>query len=545
MKILTAEQIRQADQYTIQNEPISSIDLMERAASQCVDWLLYDEDSPLGYCFSFDKTLKIFSGMGNNGGDGLAIARFLAEKGLSNIQVFIINYSDKYSPDCEENIKRLEKVIQKLEKKKNKSNKKATLATREPIPAQQHLSLHYIRSVSDFPEIQASDVVIDAIFGSGLNKPIKDFTAQLIDHLNHSKAQIIAIDIPSGLFAENNEDTENRAIVKANHTLTFEGYKLAFLYDQNYVFTGKVHIVHIGLDKNFMGQQASDLFLLTKQDIHKQLKVRPKTAHKGNFGHALLVAGSEGKMGAAVLSAKACMRTGVGLLTVHVPKCGYNIMQTAIPEAMVAVDKKKKNISKICQEPTDLEKYTAIGVGCGLGKGEKTVQAFHDLLKSTSMPMVIDADGLNILSENLSWWEFVPKHSILTPHPKEFERLFGRANNPYLRHQLQIAMSKQRQVFIILKGATTCITTPEGKTYFNIQGNAGMATGGSGDVLTGILTSLLAQGYTPEEACCIGTYLHGTSGDIAAKRLSQEAMIAGDIIKYLSKAFRSLHYSEG
>lgn len=540
MKILTAEQIRQADQYTIQNEPISSLDLMERAATKCVDWLLDDNDSPLDYRFPPEISVKIFCGMGNNGGDGLVVARLLAEKGFPSIQVFIVNYADKYSPDCEENIKRLEKVIEKLEKKKNKSNNEAPTVTLDSTSTEQHLSLHYIKSVADFPTVQAEDIVIDAIFGSGLNKPIKDFTAQLITHLNNSKAHIIAIDIPSGLFAENNEDIENKAIIKAHQTLTFESYKLAFFYDQNYIFTGKVHLINIGLDKNFIAQQASDLFLLTKEDIHKKLKIRPKTAHKGNFGHALLVAGSEGKMGAAVLSAKACMRAGVGLLTVHIPKCGYNIMQTAIPEAMVVVDKKKKSISKVCQEPADLEKYSAVGVGCGLGKGERTAQAFHDLLKSTSMLMVIDADGLNILAENLSWWEFVPKYSILTPHPKEFERLFGRANNPYLRHQLQIAMSKQRQVFIILKGATTCITTPDGKTYFSTQGNAGMATGGSGDVLTGILTSLLAQGYTPEEACCVGTYLHGTAGDIAAKRLSQEAMIAGDIIKYLGKAFRSL-----
>ncbi len=538
MKILTAEQIRQADQYTIQNEPISSLDLMERAASQCADWLLYDGGSPLEYWTYPQKNIKIFCGMGNNGGDGLVIARLLAEKEFTNIEVYVVKHTDKYSPDCEANIKRLEKIIQKLKKSKNKSTKKATSPT---ISTEQHLSLSYIQSDSDFPTIGADDVIIDAIFGSGLNKPIVGFTAQLIAHLNQSKAHIIAIDIPSGLFAENNEDVEHRAIVKAHQTLTFESYKLAFFYDQNYIFTGKVHLISIGLDKNFIAQQASDLFLLSKKDIHKILKIRPKTAHKGTFGHALLVVGSEGKMGAAVLAAKACMRTGVGLLTVHIPKCGYNIMQTTVPEAMVVVDKKKKSISKIFQEPTDLEKYTAIGVGCGLGKSEKTTQAFHDLLKSTSTPMVIDADGINILAENLVWWDFVPKNSILTPHPKEFERLFGRANNPYLRHQLQLAMSKQRQVFIILKGANTCITTPEGKTYFNTKGNAGMATGGSGDVLTGILTSLLAQGYTPEEACCMGTYLHSTAGDIAAKRLSQEAMIAGDIVKYLGKAFHSLH----
>jgi NAD(P)H-hydrate epimerase len=525
MKILTAEQIRKADQYTIQHEPISSINLMERAATQCVRWLMHNSYSPL-VALSEDtranQVIKIFAGTGNNGGDGLVIGRQLLLAGFTKVQVFIVCYSEKFSEDCQANIDLFTKASHAVTDKAENN------------------SLIYIHEEKDLPHIHPSDIVIDAIFGSGLNKSISGFTARLIEQINLSKAVVIAIDIPSGLFAENNEDIDNNTVIIANHTLTFEVFKLAFLYDQNYTFTGRIHLLKIGLDGSFLNQLTSNQFIITKGSIKLFFKKRHKIAHKGNFGHALLVVGSEGKVGAGVLAAKACMRAGVGLLSVHTPKCGYAILQTTIPEAMTLVDKKKKYISQVFKDIGEYEKYTSVGIGCGIGKNPKTAQALYEILKLSSKPMVIDADALNILSENPTWWEIVPKHSILTPHPKEFERLFGRTTNPYLRHQLQLAMSVQRQVFIILKGATTCITTPEGNTYFNITGNAGMATGGSGDVLTGILTSLLAQGYSGEQTCRLGVFLHGTAGNIAAKKYSQEAMIAGDIIEYLGKAMKKI-----
>lgn len=524
MKVLTAEQIRQADQYTIEHEPISSTALMERAASKCADWLLHEYSSPIHFFEAkTTKSIKIFCGTGNNGGDGLVIARKLAEEDLPNISVYLVLHSERFSPDFQTNMEIL-------------------LTFEESLS---NLKIEYIKEEKDFPKLHEEDIVIDAIFGSGLNKPIVGFVAQLIEHINKSKAQVVAIDIPSGLLVENNPDTESKAIIKANHTLSFQFAKLSFLYDQNYIFTGQVHILEIYLHPDFIAQVPTNNFILAKEEVKKMMKPRNKIAHKGNFGHALLVVGSEGKMGAAVLAAKACLRAGLGLLTLHIPKIGYQILQTTVPEAMVEVDKKKKFITNINKQTAHLEKYTAVGIGCGIGKHEKTGIALLELLKKCSQPVVIDADALNILAENPSWWEFIPKNSLLTPHPKEFERLFGRTLNPYLRHQLQLAMSKQRQIFIILKGATTCITTPEGISYFNSEvGNSGMATGGSGDVLTGVLTSLLAQGYPPQQVALLGVYLHGLAGDSAKNRLNEESMVASDIIRGLPKAFNKLKEEE-
>ncbi|TAH19129.1 MAG: NAD(P)H-hydrate dehydratase [Cytophagales bacterium] len=524
MKVLTAEQIRQADQYTIEHEPISSTELMERAASKCADWLLHEHSSPINFFWTdTKKAIKIFCGTGNNGGDGLVIARKLAEEDFPNVSVYLVLHSEHFSPDFQTNMEIL-------------------LTFEESLS---NLKIDYIREEKDFPALGKDDIIIDAIFGSGLNKPITGFVAQLIEKINESNAQVIAIDMPSGLFVENNADAESKAIIKANHTLSFQFPKLSFLYDQNHIFTGQVHILSIYLHPDFIAQVPTNNFILTKEEIKKIVKSRNRVAHKGNFGHALLIAGSEGKMGAAVLAAKACLRAGIGLLTLHIPKIGYQVLQTTVPEAMVGVDKKKKFISNINAQIGDLDKYTAIGIGCGIGKHEKTGIALLSLLKRCNKPIVIDADALNILAENPTWWEFIPKNSILTPHPKEFERLFGRTLNPYLRHQLQLAMSKQRQIFIILKGATTCISTPEGLSYFNSEvGNSGMATGGSGDVLTGVLTSLLAQGYAPLQAALLGVYLHGLAGDAAKNRLNEESMIASDIIRGLPRAFNKLKEEE-
>lgn len=524
MKVLTAEQIRQADQYTIENEPISSIALMERAAEKCTDWLLQDADSPLNIFWTSSKrSVKIFCGAGNNGGDGLVIARKLAEEDFPDVQVFLVLFSDKFPPDFHTNMEIL-------------------VAFEESLP---NLKIDYIKDENNFPTFDKNDVVVDAIFGSGLNKPVTGFTAKLIHQINESGAKIIAIDVPSGLFAEINTEIDARAIIKANYTLTFEFPKLAFLYDQNYTFTGEVNVLSIGLHPDFIAQVTTPHFIITEEYVEKIVKPRNRVAHKGSFGHALLVVGSEGKMGSGVLAARACLRAGVGLLTLHIPKCGYQILQTSTPEAMVEIDKKKKFVSKIFSETTDLDRYTTIGIGCGIGKNKKTIQAFLDLLQAYSKPMVIDADALNILAEIPTSWDSIPPNSILTPHPKEFERLFGKTPNASARHQLQLAMSKQRQIFIVLKGATTCITTPDGRSYFNNEvGNVGMATGGSGDVLTGILTSLLAQGYTPEESALLGVYLHGLAGDIARNRLNEESMIASDIIRGIPKAINSFKESD-
>ena len=495
MKILTSEQIKKADEFTIQNEPIKSIDLMERAAKQCVDWLKNR--------YSIKKSCTVFCGVGNNGGDGLVIARLLAEANY-NVDVFVVEFSKNYSADFTINLERLKKA-------------KVQFTT---------LTEDNYRFF-----IPPKTIVIDAIFGSGLNKPIEGFVEQIIHQLNNYK--IVAVDIPSGLFGEDNQNNLPENIVRATYTLTFQQPKLAMMFPQNNIFCGEVIVLPIGLHPDFINAMESNYFFTTKQDVKSLVMPRRKTAHKGNYGHALLLAGSFGKMGAAVLSSKACLRAGVGLLTTHIPKCGMNILQTAIPEAMCSVSDENDFIADL----PNLENYNAIGVGPGIGTNKQTQNVLKLLIQNTKIPLVLDADALNILSENKTWLAFLPENSILTPHPKEFERLVGKWNNDEERLKLQVEFSIKNKVIVVLKGAHTSISMPNGKTYFNSSGNPGMATAGSGDVLTGIITSLVAQGYSPENASIMGVYLHGVAGDVAAENLGEEALIASDIIEYLPQAY--------
>ena len=489
MKILNATQIRQADSFTINNEPIASIDLMERAAAKCFEWI-----SKI-----IDKTakIKVVCGLGNNGGDGLVIARLLLKAGF-DVDVIILRHSEKCSDDFKINEERLKKL-------KNKN-------------------IIEVEEISELPIFTDDDVIIDAIFGSGLTKPVEGFLAEVVENINKSKAYIISVDLPSGLFSEDNLTNNLKAIIQADITLTFQAPKLSFLLPQYYL--------DIGLDRAFINSLDSNYYFIEEDDIRKILKPRGKFAHKGNFGHALLIAGSYGKMGAAVLSAKACIRSGAGLLTAHIPKVGYNIMQTAVPESMVSIDNAEEYISLL----PDVSKYSAIAIGPGIDKKEETKKVLKLLIHNSVIPLIFDADALNILSENKTWLAFLPKGSILTPHPKEFERLAGKLSNDNERIQMQKEFSVRFSVYVIYKGAYTTISTPDGKLYFNSTGNPGMATGGSGDVLTGILLGLKACGYSPLETSILGVYIHGLAGDIAKEKLSEVSMIAGDIIENIAGA---------
>ena len=501
MKILTAQQIREADQYTIQHEPIKSINLMERAAGKCSEWL-YQK-------FRADhKTFKIFCGPGNNGGDGLAIAR-LAIESYSKVQVYIIRGYEKYSHDFLGNEERL--------KKEHKS------------------VLHSIRSMKDFPALSKNDIIIDAIFGTGLSKPVEGLAAEVIDKINKSKATVVAIDMPSGLFADM-ASSPHSSIIHARYTLSFECLKLAFLFPENYAYTGELEILPIGLDQKFISSLDTNKTYLSHEFVKSLLIERKKGDHKGTHGHALLIAGGYGKMGAAILASRACMRAGAGLLTTHVPQCGYKIMQTAFPEAMVQTDEDEKYFS----DEIKTETYNAVGIGPGLSTKEKTKKALKKFLQHNKKPLVIDADGINMLGENKEWLNLVPEQSIFTPHPKEFERLTYEAADDFERHQMQLDFAMTYKVYVILKGANTCIACPDGSVYFNSTGNPGMGTAGSGDVLTGILTGLIAQGYSALNACILGVYIHGLAGDIAAKRRSIHSIIASDIIEVLPAAYKEL-----
>jgi NAD(P)H-hydrate epimerase len=474
---------------------------MERAATQCFNWIKSH--------ISKSNKFKIFCGTGNNGGDGLVIARLLLDKNC-DVDVFIVKFSAKLSDDFKTNFERLIKY--------------------------KKVSITDILKNSEFPFISPDDIIIDAIFGTGLSKPVKGFTGELIEHLNKSMARIISIDIPSGLFGDINFGKKG-AVIRANHTLTFQQPKLSFLFSSNACYVGDWQVLNIGLDKEFINSVKTKDFYIDISDCKSVYKPRTKFSHKGNYGSALIVSGSYGKTGAAVLSAKACLKAGVGLLTVQIPKSGYQIIQTAVPEAMVETDSCESYISDV----VDIKSFNAIGIGPGIGTKAETQKVLKMLIQNSANPLVIDADAINILSENKTWLAFLPKGSILTPHPKEFERLVGKKTTDTERYELQKALSVKHSVYIILKGANTSISCPDGSCYFNSTGNPGMATAGSGDVLTGILLGLLAQGYSSLETSILGVFLHGLAGDLAAERYGFESTTAGDIIAYLGIAFRKIY----
>ena len=499
MKILPVEKIREADTYTIAHEPVASIDLMERAATKCFKWLKKRIEK--------ERPVKIFCGLGNNGGDGLVIARLMAGYN-ENTSVYVIRYADKCSEDFQTNYDRLKDFSQVL--------------------------LIDIKEGETLPEINEDDVIIDALFGSGLSKPVRDFPAAVIRHINSCSALVVSIDMPSGLFCDVHTDARAGAIVQADYTLTFQLPKLAFMFPENDRLAGEWVILDIGLSSEYIQNTVTKNYLLTRKMAGALLKPRLKFSHKGHYGHALLIAGGYGRMGASVLASEACLRSGTGLLHTHVPARCCAVIQTAVPEAMVTLDPDEECFSVL----PDLSPFTAIGVGPGIGFDEKTKKGLKMLIQNSSVPLVLDADALTILGENKTWISFIPKYSIFTPHPKEFERLAGKARDDFHRNQLQREFCIKYGVYMVLKGAHTCICGPDGACYFNTTGNPGMATGGSGDVLTGLILGLSAQKYHPLEACLLGVYIHGLAGDLAAKKHGMEAVIARDIIKQIGKAFK-------
>jgi ADP-dependent NAD(P)H-hydrate dehydratase / NAD(P)H-hydrate epimerase len=501
MKILNSAQIRQADAYTIKNEPVSSIDLMERAAKKCYEWI----------SAKIDKTQRIIvvCGLGNNGGDGLVMARMLHKSGYK-VNAVIVKHSDKCSDDFKKNLERLRKLKNAVVKE--------------------------IKSVKDFPEINKNDVVVDAIFGSGLSKSAEGFPADVIKAINKSGAFVVSVDLPSGLFSEDNSSNNFKNIINTDFTLTFQVPKLAFLFPENYEYVGEWVLLEIGLDKKIIQDLDAKYFFTESNDVIQLIKPRGKFSHKGNFGHALLISGSYGKMGAAVLGAKAALRSGAGLLTAHIPVCGYHIMQTSVPEAMCSIDDEKNFLSNL----PDTSKYNAVAVGSGIGQKDETAKMIKLLIQNSSVPLIFDADAVNILAENKTWLSFLPKGSILTPHPGEFARLAGKPSNSLQRLEMQKELSVKYGIYIIYKGAYSTISTPDGEFFFNSSGNPGMATGGSGDVLTGILLGLKSSGYSSFETCIIGTYIHGLAGDIAANEKGETSLIAGDIVEKIAGAIKCL-----
>jgi len=497
MKILSAPQIREADAFTIKNEPVSSIDLMERAARACA--------LRIGELTGPGSNYLIFCGKGNNGGDGLAIARLLSEM-KRKVEVFLVNHTSEETADHKINLQRLKD--------------------------HPDVKVHLIDSASEVKIESVNETfIVDALVGTGINKPMEGILAETIEKINGSGLRVISIDIPSGLFCD--EKPGHKHIIKAKRTLTFQRPKLSFMFADLAAYVGDFEILDIGLDEKFIEAQASEYHFIHPKDIAALLVARSKFSHKGSYGHALLLAGSLGKTGALIMAARACLRSGAGLLTAHLPSSSLAIMQTALPEAMVSRDEDPDIITSIPKQGN----FSAIGMGPGIGTSKETAQALKLLIQNAPAPMVLDADALNILSENKTWIPFLPSLTILTPHPKEFDRLCGAHTSGFDRLQTCRDLAHKHSLIIVLKGAFTAIVMPDKKVFFNSSGNPALAKGGSGDVLTGMILGLLAQEYTPENAALIAVFVHGHAADLYVEKNSPQSMLAGDLVELLPKAF--------
>lgn len=490
-KILTSQQTKQLDALTMSAQGISSYELMERAVQKLYADMKY-------YCPDLDrKNFLVVAGTGNNGGDGLGVARMLKNANL-NVSVWLCDFSSKISPECQTNINRYgeDEIL--------------------------FLSRHEMGNLS----ISDKCIVIDAIFGTGLSRSVTGKYAEVINIINSSDAEVWSIDIPSGLFGEDNSQNDG-AVIKANVTFSIGNRSLSAMFAENYRYFGNVRLVDIGHEMKVTEQMECSWYCLEESDAVGRIKPRRPFDHKGTFGHALLLAGGKGKAGAAVMASRSCLRSGVGLLSVSSPDDICNIMQISVPEAMYTENWDGNG-----------EKFSAIGIGPGIGVGKSSI-SLVDRTLSCEKPIVVDADAINVIANNR---HLVGKleNCILTPHPKEFERLFGKVENPFERLKVMSDFSQKHKSVVLLKGGITAISLSDGCILFYIGMNPGIATGGSGDVLTGIITSFLAQGYSVDDAAIVGTWIHGEAGKLATAEYGVISTVATDIISKIALVTKRL-----
>lgn len=502
MKIFTSEHIREIDKATCASQNLTSLDLMERAASTLCCEIVSR--------FNPSQRMVVFAGPGNNGGDALAVARMLYEQGYRQLEVFLFNVMGKLSQDCNEE----KKLLREIE------------------------GIDFTEVTKDFqpPYLGEQDVVIDGIFGSGLKGHLQQGFLYLVRYINESGAYVISIDVPTGLSGEWNENISRRDMIHANLTLTFQFPRFSFFFEENQEIIGDWKLLDIGLDESKVKDLPVDYMLVEERNIRPLLKKRNEFSAKRDYGSALIFAGSIGMSGAAVMAAKGCMRSGAGLVTVHSARISLPIVQTTIPEALFEADRNDFFI-------TDMEvhhNHQAVAVGPGIGVNEKTIDALENLLKNYKYPLILDADALNCLARRPHLISLLPAHSIITPHIGEFDRLFGDHSNNEERLRKAIDMSKYYNIIIVLKGHFTATVRPTGRVFFNSTGNPGMATAGSGDVLTGVIASFIAQGYRPEQAATIGVFVHGMAGDLASDQWGEAGMLATDIADYCAVAIKNI-----
>ncbi len=502
MKILTAAQMHALDAYTVEHEPISSIDLMERAAMRVTERIVEQWTAP--------RRVVLFAGSGNNGGDALAVARLLARKDYE-VEAYLFNTGRGLSPDCETNRRRLKQL------------------------QDQGVALKFEEVTSQFapPRLDAQTLVVDGLFGTGLNRPLTGGFAAVVKYINASASTVVAIDMPSGLMADDNSQNIMDHVVRADQTYTFHAPKQVFFFPENETFLGSWEVLDIGL---MTAPFEVENQTTEAEDIAGMLRPRPRFAHKGTMGSALLVAGRDGMAGAAVLAARATLRSGVGKLYVRTTETNRAILQISVPEAVLPLDA----TDSYAHLESLLAHIDAIAVGPAMGTDRKAMNLLNDIVEIASTPLVIDADAITLLAQNQGLLTMLPAYSILTPHRGELERLAGPAANTYELLGKAKELARTHQLCFVVKGAYTAVVTPEGNVYFNTTGNPGMATAGSGDVLTGIILGLLARGYEPVQAARMGVYLHGMAGDIAARHLGCESLIASDLVTHLPEAFQAV-----
>ena len=499
MKIFSKDQINEGVK-GISQQGVASTDLMERAGTEIFNWLHTRMQGA-------QVPIHVFCGIGNNGGNGLVLARHLITHGY-NVTTYVVNCSDKRSKDFLINYDRIKTVTKKW----------PTLLT----------------CSEDFPEIHFNDIIIDAVFGIGLNRPIDDWIIKLFHHFKDCKAFTVSVDIPSGLYADKASENEE-AIVTAGYTLSFAAPKLVFFLPETAKYTVQWGVLDVGIPIEYLNTLPNEAELITKAEVLQLYKHRDKFSHKDDFGHSLIIGGSYGKIGAALLASRGALSSGSGLVTTYVPKCGYQILQSAFPEAMVITDLNETVI-------TDIEfdiKPSVIGLGVGIGLDRKTIDGFKAFLKINKTPLVIDADGINILAKHKTLLKQLPKHTVLTPHMEELKRLIGNWNDDFDKLNKSKAFAKKYKLILVLKGAHTIIVHDD-KLYVNSTGNQSLATAGTGDVLTGIITGLIAQGYDALIASVFGVYLHGKSADIALQDYGYQSLIASHVIEYLGEAYMDL-----
>ena len=502
MKIINTEGIRKIDTATCENQQISSIDLMERAAA-AVTHEITERFLP-------SQRIVVIAGPGNNGGDALAVSRMLIEQGYRNTEIYLFNVKGKLSHDCNEEYKRL--------------------ITMEGI------NFTEITHAFNPPRLGKNDVVVDGLFGSGLNAPLQGGFVAVARYINESGAYVISIDIPSGLFNEWNSHINMRDMVHANLTLAFQLPRLAFFFSENYPVLGEWKLLDIDLDESKIKETQTNYFVIDSRNITPLLHKRLPFTGKRDYGSALIFAGSTGMTGAAVLAARGAMKSGAGLVTVHSAKRGIDIVQTAVPEAMFEPDRNDHVISDMKIH----HNHQAVAAGPGIGTQNMTIDALEHLLQNCTAPLILDADALNCISQRPALLPLLPAKTIITPHIGEFDRLFGEQRTSEDRLKTAISMARKYNIIIVLKGHYTAIIRPTGRVYFNMTGNPGMATAGAGDVLTGIITAFLAQGYNPEYAATIGVYVHGLAGDLAAEKYGQFGLVASNIAEFAGRAVEQI-----